>query len=66
MKRDIEPVDLQQEKLARQNKNLHGEKGVDGLTGRWRGMRYIRGIAYPRSQAIISPISMYRDKFIRG
>lgn len=54
------------EKIARQNKNLHGEKGVDGLTGRWRGIFYERGVARPRqSIAPISPISMFRDRATR-
>jgi len=52
-----------QAKIERQNKNLHGEKGVDGLTGRWRGVFYERGIARPRQPlALLSPISMFRDR----
>lgn len=54
------------EKIERQNKNLHGEKGVEGLTGRWRGIFYERGIARPRQVlAPISPISMFRDRATR-
>lgn len=54
-----EPIQLRAEKIARQNKNLHGEKGVDGLTGRWRGTWYDRGI--PR-KALLSPMEMYRSR----
>lgn len=50
------------EKIERQNKNLHGGEKVEGLTGRWRGVFYERGIARPRQAVIISPISMYRDR----
>lgn len=52
-----------QAKIERQNKNLHGEKGVLGLSGRWRGIYYERGIARPR-RALISPLSMFRDRSI--
>ncbi len=54
-------VDLLAEKQARQNKNLHGGERVDGLTGRWRGVYYERGVARPR-KALISPIEMYRTR----
>ncbi len=55
-----------QEKLERQNKNLHGADKVDGLTGRWRGVFYERGVARPRkAMALISPIVMYRDRAAR-
>lgn len=33
----------------RQNKNLHGEKGVSGLTGYWHDRYYHQGVAQPRS-----------------
>lgn len=56
-----------QEKVERQNKNLHGGDKVDGLTGRWRGVFYERGIARPRKalDAPISPIGMFRDRATR-
>lgn len=33
-----------QEKDERHNKNLHGERGVDGLTGFHHGTFYLRGV----------------------
>ena len=33
----------------RQNKNLHGEKGVSGLTGYWHDRYYRDGICQPKS-----------------
>lgn len=54
-----------QEKIERQNKNLHGGERVEGLTGRWRGVFYERGVARPRKpNTIISPLSFWRDQQI--
>ena len=56
------PINLKAEKIARQNKNLHGADKVEGLTGRWRGIYYEKG--QPRGrfrfQQPLTHIGFYR------
>ena len=62
--RDKEPTSFKEAKDRRHNENLHGAEGFDGLTGRYKGIYYERGVARPRKSlaALISPISMFRDR----
>lgn len=52
-------LQLRQAKIERQNKNLHGGERVEGLTGRWRGIFYLRGEAMRKSR-LVQPVTDIR------
>lgn len=66
MESEANAADKRAEKIARQNKNLHGEKGVLGLTGRWRNTYYENGVANPRRPLRLEPGAVLRFKEMNG